>query len=260
MIKATLGLLLLSTAASAHELVVARQAQGGNVDACPGYSVKNAKTSSGTFTADLKLAGAGCNAYGTDLQNLKLAVTYENGAPVAPIVAEMFAEHLFAQPAQRIHVKIIDADSKRYEIPESVFPRPTGKAADSKNADIKFSYTSSPFSFTIYRGKTKEVLFDSSAGALVFEPQYLRLKTKLPSNANIYGLGEHTDTFRLDPTNTTRTFWNRDAYGLVSCFLSSCQILMSFLMSAALLPGPLFTVPTRFISSTEQLVPMESFS
>lgn len=40
------------------------------------------------------------------------------------------------------------------------------------------------------------------------------LKTAVPNNANIYGLGEHTNTFRLDPTNTTRTIWNRDAYGV----------------------------------------------
>lgn len=113
----------------------------------------------------------------------------------------------------RIHVKITDAKNKRYEVPDEIFKRPSGAAVDDKTADIKFNYKSSPFSFTINRAKTGEVLFDSSAGALVFEPQYLRLKTKLPSQANIYGLGEHTDSFRLNPTNATRTFWNRDAYG-----------------------------------------------
>lgn len=112
----------------------------------------------------------------------------------------------------RIHVKITDADSVRYEVPDSIFPRPTSKT-DWQHADIRFRYTPSPFSFAIYRPSTNETLFDSSAGSLVFEPQYLRLKTKLPSNANVYGLGEHTNSFRLDPTNTTRTFWNRDAYG-----------------------------------------------
>lgn len=101
-------------------------------------------------------------------------------------------------------------------MPTALFPRPSiTNPVDDSTADIKFAYTSSPFSFTVSRRSTGEVLFDSSAGALVFEPQYLRLKTKLPSQANLYGLGEHSDSFRLDPTNTTRTFWNRDAYGYV---------------------------------------------
>lgn len=42
------------------------------------------------------------------------------------------------------------------------------------------------------------------------------MKTNLPTNPNIYGLGEHTDTFRLPTHNYTRTFWSRDAYGVPS--------------------------------------------
>ncbi|KAG8896761.1 hypothetical protein FRC00_005310 [Tulasnella sp. 408] len=189
---AALGFLCLSTFATASHQVAERQS--ANVDSCPGYTAKNVKTGKGTLSADLVLAGTACNAYGPDVQNLKLAVTYEDET--------------------RIHVKITDAKKKRYEVPDQIFKRPSGSAVDDKKADIKFKYKSSPFSFTITRAKTGEVLFDSSAGALVFEPQYLRLKTKLPSQANIYGLGEHTDSFRLNPANTTRTLWNRDAYGI----------------------------------------------
>ncbi|KAJ1303229.1 hypothetical protein OPQ81_011427 [Rhizoctonia solani] len=68
-----------------------------------------------------------------------------------------------------------------------------------------------PFSFSVSRKNTGEVLFDTKGSTLVFEEQYLRLKTTLPKDANIYGLGEHTNTFRLDPANTTRTLWNRDS-------------------------------------------------
>lgn len=189
---AALGVLCLSTFATASSQLVERQS--ANPDSCPGYTAKNVKTGKGTLSADLVLAGTACNVYGSDIQNLKLAVTYEDET--------------------RIHVKITDAKNKRYEVPDSIFKRPSGSGVDDKKADIKFNYKSSPFSFTITRAKTGEVLFDSSAGALVFEPQYLRLKTKLPSQANIYGLGEHTDSFRLNPTNTTRTLWNRDAYGV----------------------------------------------
>jgi hypothetical protein len=49
---------------------------------------------------------------------------------------------------------------------------------------------------------------------LIFELQYLRLKTTLPPMMNVYGLGEHTEPFRLDVTNTTRTLRSRDAFGI----------------------------------------------
>ena len=58
------------------------------------------------------------------------------------------------------------------------------------------------------------MLFSSASHPLIFEPQYLRVKTALPDGANVYGLGEHTDSFRLPTFNTTRTFWSRDAYGV----------------------------------------------
>jgi alpha-glucosidase len=64
------------------------------------------------------------------------------------------------------------------------------------------------------RTDTKEVLFDTTDHPLIFSPQYLRLKTSLPLNANIYGLGEHTDSFRLPIEDYTRTLWSRDAFGI----------------------------------------------
>jgi alpha-glucosidase len=115
----------------------------------------------------------------------------------------------------RIHLKITDADSERYEVPESVLPRPLADPnVNLQAAQIKFTYIDSPFSFNISRASTGEVLFTTTSHPLIFEPQYLRLKTTLPPAANIYGLGEHSDPFRLDPANTTRTLWARDAYGI----------------------------------------------
>lgn len=123
--------------------------------------------------------------------------------------------NLFPYSAERIHVKITDPSTSRYEVPESVLPRPASNAAVSSNlAAIGFNYTTSPFSFTIYRTSTNEVLFSTASHALIFEPQYLRVKTGLPANANIYGLGEHTNPFRLPTHNTTLTLWSRDAYGV----------------------------------------------
>ncbi|CAE6449622.1 unnamed protein product [Rhizoctonia solani] len=171
--------------------LVARQ-NTADPDSCKGYVAKNVETNSNGLTADLTLAAA-CGIYGSDIQNLKLEVTYED--------------------KDRVHVKIGDKAGKRYEVPEEVFPRSKSKVTAS-SANLVFNHTENPFSFSVSRKKTGEVLFDTKGSALVFEEQYLRLKTAVPNNANIYGLGEHTNTFRLDPTNTTRTLWNRDAYGI----------------------------------------------
>ncbi|KAF8162646.1 alpha-glucosidase [Crassisporium funariophilum] len=165
------------------------------LDACPGYTATNVKTRRDGLTADLTLAGTACNVFGNDTQKLSLNVVYETD--------------------ERIHLKITDASAARYEIPESVFPRPNSRRTSSpKSAAIGFNYTASPFSFSIYRTSTKEVLFSTASHPLIFEPQYLRVKTALPSNANIYGLGEHTNPFHLPTDNTTLTLWSRDSYGV----------------------------------------------
>lgn len=124
---------------------------------------------------------------------------------------------MIIRTGNRLHVKIADAEHDRYEVPEEIFGRPPSSERRSEDhqevSEIQFDYTSSPFAFKISRRSTGEALFDSSAAALVFEPQYLRLTTRLPRRANIYGLGEHSESFRLNPANTTRTLWNRDTVG-----------------------------------------------
>ena len=47
--------------------------------ACPGYAASNVQKTDSGLTADLKLAGAACNAYGDDLTDLKLTVEYQTG-------------------------------------------------------------------------------------------------------------------------------------------------------------------------------------
>ena len=124
---------------------------------------------------------------------------------------------IFFSPSSetRIHLKITDASSQRYEVPESVLPRPVADPDMSMKAtQIDFTYITAPFSFNISRARTGEVLFTTVSHPLIFEPQYLRVKTTLPTAANIYGLGENSEPFRLDPANTTRTLWARDAFGI----------------------------------------------
>ncbi|KAF4311465.1 Glycoside hydrolase family 31 [Botryosphaeria dothidea] len=182
------------TACSAGAISV-RQSWSG-VDSCPGYTASNVVDSGTTLTADLSLAGAACNAYGEDLSDLKLSVEY--------------------QTANRLHVQIYDAAENVYQVPEAVLPRPTAGngSVSAASAAIQFKWVAEPFSFSVVRSATNETLFDTADSPLIFESQYWRLRTKLPREPNIYGLGEHSDSFRLNSTNYTRTIWNRDAYGV----------------------------------------------
>ncbi|KAL2387339.1 hypothetical protein RJZ90_000078 [Blastomyces dermatitidis] len=160
---------------------------------CPGYKASNFHELENVVVADLHLAGQPCNTYGQDLKNLKLRVEYETDS--------------------RLHVKIHDADEDVYQVPESVFPRPQPERGDHKSL-LKFSYVETPFSFSVSRRDNGEVLFDTAGSNLVFQSQYLNLRTSLPTDPNLYGMGEHTNPFRLNTTNYTATLWNRDAYGI----------------------------------------------
>ena len=72
--------------------------------------------------------------------------------------------------------------------------------------------TSSPFSFSVTRTLTKEVIFDSNAGDLIYSDYYLEFTTFLPSK-NLYGFGERA--YKLDlGTGGTFTLWNKDAMDL----------------------------------------------
>lgn len=64
------------------------------------------------------------------------------------------------------------------------------------------------------RKTSGEVLFDTTGNKLVFESQYVYLKTQLPDKPHLYGLGEHSDPFMLNTTKYTRTIWTRDSYSI----------------------------------------------
>ncbi|KAI1641298.1 family 31 glycosyl hydrolase [Biscogniauxia mediterranea] len=188
---------LLFIAAAASAAAVVRRDYPTTADplsACPGYAASNIKTTVSGLTADLTLAGEACNVYGTDLEDLTLEVSYDTD--------------------NRLHVKIQDAGNSVYQVPESVFPRPESGGSSADKSALKFDYVESPFSFSVSRSESGEVLFDTSAANIVFESQYLRLRTKLPEDPSLYGLGEHSDPFMLNTTNYIRTFWSQDSYAV----------------------------------------------
>jgi alpha-glucosidase len=147
---------------------------------CPGYIASNVQDNGFRVTADLALAGTACNVYGEDLPDLKLEVEYQTGLFLAPSISSTTQPKSNTRAESRLHVKIFDAAEE-------------------------VTWTDSPFSFAITRRVTNETLFDTSAASLVFETQYLRLRTTLPDSPHLYGLGESTDPFHLNTSNYTRT-------------------------------------------------------
>ncbi|KAK4495387.1 hypothetical protein PRZ48_013718 [Zasmidium cellare] len=187
--------LAVATTASATFNQLERRQNGTSSSGsmCPGYSASDVQKNANGLTAKLTLAGEGCNIYGNDIKDLTLTVEY--------------------QTDNRLHVLIQDANQQVYQVPESVFPRPTFTGVKNGSSNLVFDYVQEPFSFTVKRRSSGEVLFDTSAASLIFEDQYVRLRTALPQNPSLYGTGEHTDPFMLNTTNYTRIVWNRDAYG-----------------------------------------------
>ncbi|KAL2021900.1 hypothetical protein VTK56DRAFT_6495 [Thermocarpiscus australiensis] len=157
---------------------------------CPGYRATNVLEGDSYLIAELSLIG-NCSAYSRDIPNLRLLVEYQTDT--------------------RLHVLIEDADYQVYQVQEQVLPRPKSQNATAKAAGLRFVLTKDPFSFNVTRQSTGEVLFDTSGTSLIFESQYVRLRTNLPENPNLYGLGEHSDDFRLPFDNYTRTLWNAES-------------------------------------------------
>jgi alpha-glucosidase len=148
----------------------------GNVDACGGYKASDVSVTDTGIDATLDLIGT-CNAYGPDYPKLKLTVRYET--------------------KDRLRVHIADADGKAHVVPDDVasWPKIGDAALNSGESALKFEYVENPFSFKVTRKSDGEVLFDTTGEALIFEEQYVRVKSKLAAGSNIQGLGQHNDNF-----------------------------------------------------------------
>ena len=164
---------------------------------CPGYTAYNVAESSCGLTADLTLAGEACNVYGNEIEDLSLVVEYQS------------QERL----SVRIFPKYISESNYSLYILDEAFT-PVGHAeGGSKNAsDLTFTWSNSPsFQFRVSRVSSGEVLFDTYGSVIIFEDQFLELRTSMVPDYNVYGLAENLHSFRLG-NNYTQTFWN--AYNL----------------------------------------------
>lgn len=164
---------------------------------CPGYTASNVVQTAFGVTADLALAGAACNVYGTDVNFLSLTVEY--------------------QSQDRLHIEItptfIDAsNSSWFILPEELIEKPTidVKSNVTLSPDLVFSYKNDPtFSFTVIRQSTGDTLFSTEGSQLVFEDQFIEFVSVLPDQYNLYGLGEVIHGLRLG-NDFTRTIYAAD--------------------------------------------------
>ncbi|TKA74673.1 hypothetical protein B0A55_04709 [Friedmanniomyces simplex] len=158
---------------------------------CPGYTAANVQETTTGLTADLTLAGQGCNAYGNDVKDLTLSVQYQS------------QERL----AVRIYPKYLaPSNQSLYILSPALTPQPSiGYGASKANSDLTFTWTNSPsFQFRVARASSGDVIFDTYGHKLVFEDQFLELVTNMVPEYNIYGLAENLRGFRI-PNNFTQT-------------------------------------------------------
>ncbi|KAI9705826.1 MAG: hypothetical protein M1836_005232 [Candelina mexicana] len=162
---------------------------------CPGYTASNVVNTTNGLTATLELAGAACNIYGSDIQDLTLAVEY--------------------QSKDRLHVQIqpkyISAsNSSQFILPENLVRKPAADGRTTTAEDISFAWSNNPsFGFTVTRKSTGDTLFTTQGKKLVFENQFVEFASALPENYNLYGLGETIDGLRLG-NNRTKTMYAAD--------------------------------------------------
>ncbi|XP_065063012.1 lysosomal alpha-glucosidase-like [Rhopilema esculentum] len=149
-----------------------------------GYKVSNVKNTDMGFMIYLELNSRG-GPYGNNYKQIVADVSFETQT--------------------RLRVTIRGADDKRYRVPVPI-QKVTQKSASQ---DYDITYQNSPFSFQVKRKSTGKIIFDTSAGPMIFSNQFLQIASAL-QNDNIYGLGEHVLPFKLSTQWQLLTLFARD--------------------------------------------------
>nr|XP_006112923.1 lysosomal alpha-glucosidase [Pelodiscus sinensis]XP_006112924.1 lysosomal alpha-glucosidase [Pelodiscus sinensis]XP_006112926.1 lysosomal alpha-glucosidase [Pelodiscus sinensis] len=123
--------------------------------------------------------------YPRDIERLQLSVEFETDT--------------------RLHIKITDSTSPRYEVPLEV-PRATKRA---ENPIYSLEFSKEPFGLLLRRRASGAVLLNTTVAPLIFADQFLQISTVLPS-IFLYGLGEHRSHFLHSLDWSTLTLWARD--------------------------------------------------
>lgn len=182
-----------------------------DVSSCPGYKLSGLKKSKHGLKAQLSLAGAACNAFGQDIQDLTIQVTYETSSRY--VCSKKFEASLNTRTTYRLHVNIYDTSKTQFTVPEFIIPSSSltkSASAYASNSDLAFNYNADPFAFWITRRSdpNETPLFDTRTSSLpatpipavvpgdnstvldgfqlVFENQYLQVCFSVLNNAEVY--------------------------------------------------------------------------
>jgi|SRR5690242_3218478 len=153
---------------------------------CPGYKAFNVAENDHGFTADLTIAGANCQAFGNDIVDLTLEVSY--------------------QAKERLNVRIYPRDiapenKTQYILPADLVNQPEwdGKA-NAACSDLSFEWSNDPsFQFKVLRTSTGEELFSTYGHVIVYEDQFIELVT------NMVDVSSHPSDLRKRADQAGRT-------------------------------------------------------
>jgi len=159
------------------------------INANPVYELRNLDRTSVGYTGELHLESGTSGPYGRDLKNLKFELTMETDT--------------------RLRMKIVDRDSKRWEVPNMVkTERPTSAP---KNPKYTFDFRSKLFGFVVRRYPSREIIFSTLDTPLVYSDQYISFGTTFPkAKPHLFGLGERAAPFRLETEDQRYTMFNLD--------------------------------------------------
>lgn len=205
---------------------------------CPGYTASAIQRTPYGMTAQLSLAGAACNIYGTDVDFLNLTVEYQSydrlHVEITPTYIDSTNSSFYVLPDVLVTKPTVEHDAEcstldsdldfvyRYVIEEPTLSFPASlllkhvsrasapKLSNKAKADSLFFCSNDPtFSFGVIRKSTGDVLFSTEGSKLVYENQFIEFVSPLPENYNLYGLGEVIHNIRMG-NNFTRTLWAAD--------------------------------------------------
>ena len=135
-------------------------------------------------------------------------------------VSEFIELEIFLISQHTVQFIFKDANRTRVEMPlREPFPfhsytKEANVDLNMNNNDYDYELTlkENPFSFTLQRKLTKEIIFSTVNKPIIFLNNYSEISTDLPSE-NIFGLGERTTSFKL--RSGTYTLYNHDLYGVI---------------------------------------------
>ncbi|XP_017791091.1 PREDICTED: lysosomal alpha-glucosidase-like [Habropoda laboriosa] len=128
---------------------------------------------------------------------------YKNDLPIIKVESSTVDDSI-------LRVKMYDPLKKRYEPPWPLRTNPKPFSQQNVNAKYKFDIDNIKPGFKVQRTSDDTVIFDSiSVGGFIFADQFLQISGLLPTH-NIYGIGEHRASLKLNTEWQTFTLFNRD--------------------------------------------------